>query len=179
MLVVGMSQGGRVALHFARAHPGLMSGLVLDGAPLDGFQPGPRPDETIPLDRFAALARAGELARMKALWRAHPLMHAGSAAMERALDPILADYEARDLIAAAPREMTPLAGDLAGIAVPALVITGEHDTRWRQLVGDALAYGLPDSRRAVIAGGHHLCNLSHPADYNAMLAGFAREVAGA
>ena len=61
---------------------------------------------------------------------------------------------------------------LVSIAAPTLVITGEHDTVWRRLVGDTLAQLLPNSRRAVIAGGHHLCNISHAEEYNRLLTEF-------
>jgi pimeloyl-[acyl-carrier protein] methyl ester esterase len=171
IVLVGMSQGGRVALHFARSHPELVRGLVLQGAPLDGFQPAPRGGDLIPLDDFAALVREGRLDAMKSQWRAHPLMRA-SQGVQPQLDAMLSDYQARDLLADAPHGLAPLAASLHEIKVPTFVVTGEQDTPWRSLVGDALAYGLPNGRRCVVAGGHHLCNLTHPLEYNALISEF-------
>ena len=178
MVLVGMSQGGRVALHHALGHPESVAAIVLQGAPLDGFLPTPRREDAIPLASFVALARQARLDRMKALWRAHPLMRAGTAEAQQRIDAMLADYEGRDLVAAAPHELAAIADDLGAIHAPALVVTGEQDTPWRQLVGDALAYGMPHSRRATIAGAGHLCNLSHPAEFNALLADFAASIGG-
>jgi pimeloyl-ACP methyl ester carboxylesterase len=79
-------------------------------------------------------------------------------------------------VAAAAHELTAIADDLGAIHAPALVITGEQDTPWRQLVGDALAYGMPHSRRATIAGASHLCNLTHPVAFNALLAEFIAQL---
>lgn len=173
MILVGMSQAGRVALQFALAHPESVSGIVLQGAPLDGFLPGPRREEAIPLSSYAALARAGQLERMKSLWRSHRLMRAPSSAARACLDELLASYQGRDLLAPEPAPLASIAGRLEDVYAPALVVTGQHDTAWRQLVGDALAYGLPHGRRAVVAGGEHLCNLTHPEDYNALILSFA------
>ena len=176
MVLVGMSQGGRVALHFALGYPESVAAIVLQGAPLDGFLPAPQREDAIPLSSFVALARQGRLDRMKELWRDHPLMRAGTAEVQLQIDAMLADYEGRDLIAAAPHELAAITDDLGTLHAPALVVTGEQDTPWRQLVGDALACGMPNGRRVTIAGGVHLCNLSHPAEFNALLADFAASI---
>ena len=171
MTLVGMSQGGRVALQFALAYPERIAGLVLQGAPLDGFLPEPRGEDAIPIAAYAGLVRDGHIDRMRRLWAAHPLMRA-PAALGPEVAALLDGYEARDLRSDTPVLLSSVAGELEAIFAPALVVTGEHDTRWRQLVGDALAYGIPNSRRAVVAGGEHLCNLTHPQAFNGLLAGF-------
>ena len=176
MILVGMSQAGRVALQFALVHPDSVAGIVLHGAPLDGFLPGPRPEDAIPVSSYVALARAGQLERMKGLWRSHALMRAGSPAARSCLDQLLAGYQGRDLLAPQPAPLASIAGRLEDVYAPALVVTGERDTRWRQLVGDALAYGLPHGRRAIVLGGEHLCNLTHPEDYNRLIETFAARV---
>lgn len=169
MILVGMSQGGRVALRAARDRPERVAGLVLQGAPLDGFHPEPAGADEIPLSRYRALVRGGRLDEMKRLWAAHALMR--GVAAER----LLADYDGRDLkLPETPAD--GMADSLGAIAAPALVLTGEEDTLWRQLVADALAYGLPNARRARLPGGH-LCNLSHPAPFNVALATFAAGLA--
>jgi len=177
LILVGMSQAGRIVLQFALAHPDSVAGIVLQGAPLDGFLPGPRPEEAIPLSSYVALARAGQLERMKQMWRGHALMRAESAPARTCLDQLLVGYQGRDLIAPEPAPLASIAGRLEYVHAPALVVTGEHDARWRQLVGDALAYGLPHARRAIVAGGEHLCNLTHPDDFNALIESFAAPLA--
>jgi pimeloyl-[acyl-carrier protein] methyl ester esterase len=169
LILVGMSQGARAALQFALRYPEHVAGLVLQGAPLDGFEPGPRGEDSIPLGVYRALVRGGRLAEMKALWADHALMRGAD------VGDILDLYDGRDLLA---REQAPapLAGALGDIEAPVLVVTGEEDVPWRQLVGDALAYGLRNARRARIGGGH-LCNHSRPDAYNDLVASFAAELA--
>ncbi len=169
MILIGMSQGGRVALRFAHRHPELVAGLVLQGAALDGFHPEPTGADEIPLSDYRALARAGRLDEIKAHWSDHTLMHGVDTA------ELLADYDGRDLLPD-ERPAEPMADKLGAISAPALVLTGEEDVPWRQLVADALAYGMPNARRERLPGGH-LCNLSHAAAYNARIAAFAAEVA--
>jgi pimeloyl-ACP methyl ester carboxylesterase len=175
MILVGMSQAGRVALQFALAHPDSVLGLALQGAPLDGFLPGPRREDAIPLSSYMALVRQGQLERMKSLWRGHALMRA-PARVRSQLDQLLSSYQARDLTAGPPPPLASIAGRLEDVYAPALVVTGEQDTRWRRLVGDALAYGLQHGRREIIAGAPHLCNLTHPDEFNQVVAGFAAQV---
>ena len=169
VVAVGMSQGGRVALQFALGHPERVAGMVLQGTPLGGFQPGPREEDSVPVSAFRGLVGAGRLAEMKRLWAGHPLMRGVPA------DDLLAGYDGRDLLVD-EGPPPPLAAALGRIAAPSLVVTGQEETAWLQLVGDALAYGIPDARRARLPGGH-LCNLSHPGPYNEMVASFAAEVA--
>ncbi|HEX5184942.1 MAG TPA: alpha/beta hydrolase [Allosphingosinicella sp.] len=171
-VIVGMSQGGRVALRFAATHPKRVRGLVLQGAPLDGFAPGPRGEDAIPIHLYRALVREGHIARMKDMWRRHPLMRVADPAARSLLDAVLGDYDGRDLLRPGPDAVTSLADSLAEVAVHSLVVTGEQDIAWRQLAGDALAYGLPHARRARLAGADHLCNLTHPEGYNSLLALF-------
>ena len=176
MLLVGMSQAGRVALQFALAYPERVAGLVLQGAPLDGFLPEPRGDDAIPIAAYPGLVRDGQIDRMRRLWAAHPLMRA-PAALSREVGALLDAYEGRDLRSDAPPTLSSIAGELEAIFAPSLVVTGERDTRWRQLVADALAYGIPNGRRAVVADGEHLCNLTHPQAFNDLLSGFVADVA--
>ena len=173
--LVGMSQGGRIALRFARRHPEKLSGLVLQSAPLDDFLPPPRKEERIPLNHYAELVRTGNLEEMKRLWAGHPIMHGEKGSVGKLIAEILADYQGRDLLA--PRKpptssTPPLAGELDRIATPTLIINGERDTDWLKLVGRVLAYGLPGARRLVIEGAGHFANLSHAEDYNRALLSF-------
>ena len=107
---------------------------------------------------------------MKHDWSGHALMRGVDSA------GLLAGYDGRDLLVPAGPPV-PLAGSLGEIEAPALVLTGENETPWLDLVSDALAYGLPNARRARVPGSH-LCNWSHPEPYNELVARFAEERAG-
>lgn len=173
--ILAMSQAGRVALQFALSHPDSLWALILQGAPLDGFHPEERVAEAVPLDSYRALARTGNLRHVKALWRTHPLMRMPQD-IAQSLDQLVEGYEGRDLAADRSPSLHSIVERLGDIWAPSLVLTGEHDTRWRQLVGDALAYGLADARRATIPGAYHLCNASHPTQFNDLVGLFLRRV---
>ena len=173
--LLAMSQAGRVALQFALAHPEAVWALALQGVPLDGFHPDEKPPDAVPLDSYRALARSGNLGKLKALWRAHPLMRMpGGGAAD--VDELIDAYEGRDLASSGTAPLHSIAERLGDIWAPALVVTGEHDTRWRRLVGDAIAYGVGNGSRAVVRGAGHLCNVSHPSEFNALVESFLLRV---
>jgi len=170
-IVVGQSQAGRVALRLALDHADRVAGLVLVGSPVAGFHPLPKPGEDVPVDDYRRLVAAGRLDEMKRLWAGHPMLAArrGDAALTEA---ILRSYDGRDLLAPPPPPGPDIAG-LGAIAVPSLVVTGDGDTAWRRLVGDAIAYALARGERAGIPAAGHLCNRDAPAAFNRLLARFA------
>jgi pimeloyl-ACP methyl ester carboxylesterase len=175
-IVVGQSQAGRVALQFATDHADRLSGLVLVGAPVGGFEPVPRPEEDVPVDRYRALVRDGRIDEMKRLWSRHPMIADGGGS-DAPIVAMLRDYDGRDLLAASP-PAGPDIRQLGRIEVPALVVTGGRDTAWRRLVGDAIAYALPRGERADIPDAGHLCNADAPATFNRLLGDFARSIDG-
>lgn len=166
--LAGMSQGARVALAAAICAPERVAALALQGAPLDGLLPGDE-DEAIPVAAMAALAGAGRLDAMRALWRDHVLMRVEAEAAAL-LDAIAADYAGRDLLAPGS-SLAVAAEDLTGVRAPVLVVTGEREPASRQRAAAAIAAGT-DGQRLAIPGGGHLCNLDRPELYNAALARF-------
>jgi 3-oxoadipate enol-lactonase len=61
---------------------------------------------------------------------------------------------------------------LATLAVPALVVTGEHDKTDFRAIADRLAATLPDARRAVVANAGHLPSLEQPAAFDEIVLPF-------
>ena len=61
------------------------------------------------------------------------------------------------------------------IRVPTLVIIGEYEVPFLQIVARALAYSIPGARLSVIPGGGHMINLIEPAGYNATVERFLEE----
>jgi pimeloyl-ACP methyl ester carboxylesterase len=168
--IVGMSQGARVALAFAARYPSRLSGLVVQGAPLSGV---PGDEDDLAIDPMIVLAAGGELPRLRALWRKHPLVQVRGTAANQIVDAIVADYAARDLAApATPLHVTE--ADLARISAPTLVITGAQEPRWRHRVAAVIAGALGADRVDIPEAGH-LANLDQPDTYNQALAGFLKK----
>lgn len=166
--LVGLSQGAVVALDVARKFASRLTGLVVSGAPLPALVDR---QEVIDIDRFRALAAAGDLERLRAEWSRHPLMETHSSQARALMREILADYDGRDLLAPShapgfPREAAAL------LAMPVLAMTGAHDTLWRRECGRVLASLAPRARHREIPGAGHLANADNPAAFNTALAQF-------
>lgn len=163
-VIVGMSQAGQIAADLAVSHPSRVAGLVFHGARLGPIAAGSQPD--IPLDTYRALARSGDIAALKTLWRAHPLMRLSDPDRQADVDAMLERYDGADLLAGQPAR--PVAGwdAFERLGIPALVLTGRDETPLRRSVADQLAGTLPRATRVEIEGGGHMCNLCAPAAYN-------------
>ena len=169
--LLGLSRGATVALDVARRYGARLTGLVVSGAPLPALVPR---EEVIDLDRFRSLAQAGDLERLRAEWSRHPLMQTHNPAARALVLDILADYDARDLIAPGdplpglPRQVAAL------LAMPVLAMTGAHDTLWRRECARVLGALAPRARHLEIADAGHLANVDNPAAFNAAVAQFLR-----
>jgi pimeloyl-ACP methyl ester carboxylesterase len=170
--ILGMSQGGRLAMRYAMTRPSRVTGLVLQGAPLDD---GPAPlasdSAVLPLARFADLLRRGDRATVVRELSQHPLMSAGArrTQAQAEIDAMLKDYRGEDLLrsTSAPAEQEPLlASDLSSIQAPTLVVTGSNELLWLRRVADRIARNIYGARRRVIRGGGHFVNMTHTSDYN-------------
>jgi|GEM_PF-370896 len=175
--IVGMSQGGRLAMHYALTRGDRVSGLVLHGAPLDDVPSAPPADPSIlPLARYAELMRRGERATLVRDLTRHPLMSAGRFVQAQAeINAMIGDYRAEDLLApkGTPTGQWPvLAADLAGIRAPTLVITGSKELLWLRGIADRIAINIHGARRRIVRGGGHFVNMTHIGYYNRCVSEF-------
>lgn len=168
--VIGLSRGAVVALDVARKFGSRLTGLVVSGAPLPALV---EREEVIDLDRFHALAAVGDLATLHAEWARHPLMQTHSSEASALMAKILADYDGRDLLVPSNAPGLPREA-LAGLAMPVLAMTGEHDTPWRKACAAALAATAPHARLALLPDAGHLANADNPAAFNALIRDFLR-----
>jgi 3-oxoadipate enol-lactonase len=76
------------------------------------------------------------------------------------------------LLALASR--TDTTASLASIAVPALILVGEHDAVTPPAASRAMETQIPDAELHVIPGAGHLSNLENPDFFNAKLLAFLR-----
>jgi pimeloyl-ACP methyl ester carboxylesterase len=170
--IVGMSQGGRVAMRYALSRPSRVTGLVVQGAPLDDA-PAPLAGDAsvLPIARLTDLLRRGDRTTLARELSQHPLMNAGErrTQAQAEIDAMLKDYRGEDLLrfSAQPAEVDPLrAADLAAIQAPTLVITGSNELLWLRRIADRIARNIYGARRRVIRGGGHFVNMTHIGDYN-------------
>lgn len=168
-VIVGMSQGARVALSFAVRLPGRVSGLVLDGPPDFAGDPESGADEALPLARYRELVRTSGLDAFRSLWRGHPYLQlqSGSAEAASLLTQMLDRYPGSDLREAPAISQQVLdARAIAAIRVPVLIVNGLEDAKSRKRAGGKLERIFPRAERALLPGAGHLANLDDPRVYN-------------
>ena len=167
LTLVGVSQGGAVALDAAIAAPDRVAALVLAGAPLAGVVPG---GDAIPRDHYAILARAGAIEQLRAEWHDHPLLRLDREDARHLIAQMVADYAARDLLA--PSTLAPFTAEaIAALPMPILALCGTGDTPWRLACARYLAGHARNATLALIEAGH-LPSLERPDQFNAHLRAF-------
>lgn len=177
--LVGSSFGGLVALDLALARPELVGRLVLADAPLAdhewsaGMREFFREEEELleadDVDGAVELNLRTWLDRSAAL---DPEVRARVGAMQRRafeLQLPLWDYAEDELLVERPSVR------LAELAVPTLVVTGEHDVPDFLEIADRLSEGIPGARRESVPGAAHLPSLERPEEFNSLLFGFLGE----
>jgi pimeloyl-ACP methyl ester carboxylesterase len=158
-ILLGMSQGARLAIHFALEHPARVRALVLDGAP------ALEAESDLPLTEFRKLRETQGLAALQAGIRQHPLMQLQTVepSARHLLDHILARYAGLDLLQTAARRARP--PRLGAIAAPTLILNGARDSASRREAGRLLQAAIPGATHAELSGAGHLALLDDPAGY--------------
>jgi pimeloyl-[acyl-carrier protein] methyl ester esterase len=176
--VLGWSLGGMVALELARRHPRHLRALVLVAttpkflagpdwehglapAVLDEFSAGLGGDYRRTVQNFLALQTRGDEHALETLRLLRSRLAAHGEPDPAALATGLAILRDADLRDSLPR-----------LAVPALVVAGEHDRLTPPGAGRALAASLPAARLRLVERSGHAPFLSHPAEVLGEVVGF-------
>jgi|SRR5580692_648433 3-oxoadipate enol-lactonase len=175
--LVGMSQGARAVLQFAKSHPRMASCLILDGPPhLGTADEAGSGSHDFPNERYRELARTQGLAAFRREWSEHALARLRTNDLEAhaLLARMIARYPGRDLTDAGTADALPVAQGFESVNRPVLVVNGEFDLDSRKRFAKQLALQLPQVEHAEIPDAGHLCNLDNPRAYNETLKGFLR-----
>jgi 2-succinyl-6-hydroxy-2,4-cyclohexadiene-1-carboxylate synthase len=167
-ILVGYSMGGRLALTFTELYPELVAGLVLESASPGITAPTERQQRAL-LDaqRAEQLAQVGWEGWLEQ-WYAAPLW-GGLREQPHLLAPLLlarANQSATNM-ARVIRELSPgLEPDrwatLAGLTMPTLLIAGEADSAYCQLLAQ-MARRMPHNQAVQIPNAGHNTHLQQPA----------------
>jgi pimeloyl-ACP methyl ester carboxylesterase len=173
-VICGMSQGGFVALRFALKHPERVAALILLGT-----QAGTEDPEKLPIfgsmvEVWATEGLNDEVAEMLAAlnfgpeWPGRETWIAKWYQLPRSvLRPAFKALAGRD----------DIHDRLGEIKVPALVIHGDADAAIDLERAQRLSFQLANSQPLVtIAGGGHVCNLTHPELVNLVLQRYLAEI---
>jgi len=166
--LAGYSQGARLALHVALAHPGLVTRLVLVSATAGIEDEGRRSQRR---EADAALAAWMEcdgrlMTEVADRWGAQALFATQSPEVAAAARADRLSNQPVHLAAAlrgiGSGVMTPLWDRLGELAMPVAVLAGEHDTKYIA-AGRRLAAALPAATLTIVPGAGHALPLEAPA----------------
>lgn len=171
--LAGYSMGGRLALHTALTAPERVSRLVLV-ATTAGIADDAERSQRREADEALAERIAGQtIDEVAAAWGAQPLFAAQSAAVRARAhaDRLRNDPAglAASLRGVGTGAMAPLWDRLGALRMPAEVLVGERDPKFRAL-GERLCAALPDARLTVVPGAGHALTLETPEAVAAALA---------
>jgi pimeloyl-ACP methyl ester carboxylesterase len=181
--LLGMSQGARIALRFAVTRPERIRSLILQAPAIDGIALDESEAERIPMEEFAALARAGRLDEVRKRWLGHPMMALGPghASLGRRAEEIVAAYQGKDLLEYSPASHSfphDMLARLSRLDRPCLILTGAYETATRREHARRLLESMPRAREVVFRHSGHLSNLSEAKKYNREVAAFCASVDG-
>ncbi len=173
--LVGNSFGGAVALRVALVAPDRVRALVLISAvPPDLEEPSAALQAAWDAEN-AALEREDIEAAVQAVVDAWTLPDAPAHLRDRVADMqrrALTTQLAAGEIPQAPDPLETERSALADIAVPTLVVAGEHDMSDFRDGAERMARELPNATHAAIPGAGHLAPLETPAVFRQMLLEF-------
>lgn len=182
-ILVGCSQGGRIAIDFALAHPERVPALVLASTAITGAPAAPVPAGVEALsDALDAAEEAGNLDRVNAI-EAHLWLDGPLCAEGRVSGPI------RDLFLdmngtalrkpEIPKEEFPPDAyqRLSELAMPVLLISGDLDFDYIRARHAQLARTLSNAQAVEMPGTAHLPSLEQPDLFNRHLLAFLETMA--
>jgi len=171
--LVGVSMGGAVALNFALNHPERVERLVLVSPAVVGWEWS---DEWRGLWRdVARAAKAGDLALARERWWQHPMfaqVRGGDSGPE--LRAAIDEYHGQQWVHDDQRAELPDLDRLSMLAVPVLLLTGEHDVPDMRLIADVIAGSAPNVTRIDHAGAGHMLHLERAEQVAAAMTEFVR-----
>jgi len=179
--LIGYSMGGRLALHLALAAPERFWALVLESASPGIEDPAEREARRQSDEALAEAIERDGVAAFVARWESQPLF-ASQARLPAGVRASLRQQRLRNRpvgLANSLRGMgagvqTPVWDRLPEIGMPALVLAGEHDGKYRA-IAERTAALLPGGRLEVVPGAGHAIHLERPDAFAQVVGSFLHE----
>nr|BBH95442.1 putative 2-succinyl-6-hydroxy-2,4-cyclohexadiene-1-carboxylate synthase [Thermogemmatispora argillosa] len=177
--LLGLSQGGQVAIDFTLTYPEMVDALILAAANISGYD-NYMPETLERGERIAAAARAKDKEQLYELWANDPAMPHEDEYPEAAqrYRELLRDYSFVHYLNPVPSQQLnpPALQRLADIRQPTLILIGDADSLELQAQADLLEAGIIDAKKVVIRGARHMLNLERPETFNRAVLTFLRSL---
>ena len=172
--IVGVSNGGRIALDFAVEHPEMVNSLVLVGTGVKGREVS-SPEEEKAWDEFDGQMkpqeeavkenRLAEAAEMDVnAWASTQTPSSLKRILEIAMDNSHTQKENPGKLQASPQPFAYTR--LSEIRVPTLVMIGDRDVRGMRYISDDVHSKIKGSKKLVIPEADHIVNMPKPDEFN-------------
>ena len=173
--LIGYSMGGRLALHWAIAHPDRVRRLILIGASPGLATPEERDERRLGDATVAEFIRTRGLEAFFKYWHNQTFFQPMLRLPKERLDPILARRAQNDpeglalsLENIGTGTLPSLWHRLKEIRFPVDLVSGEHDVKFTRLAHEMGAH-LPKARHSLIEGAGHAVHLEKPSDLAMLL----------
>ncbi|MFX1598285.1 MAG: alpha/beta fold hydrolase [Promethearchaeota archaeon] len=174
--LLGCSMGGYTAINFALEYPEMVSGLVLVGSGLGGFEMKDKTviDQWKKIDELIEQKEYSQAADLEIdLWVAGPqrsLEEMGEPLRNRIREMLIPSYS---IPSGELKELDPAAFDrLDEIKAPTLVLVGELDALGMLDTADILANKIQGAKKLVMSGVAHLPNMEAPKEFSKIVLDF-------
>jgi pimeloyl-ACP methyl ester carboxylesterase len=179
VVVGGLSMGGYVAMAFARRHPHRLAGLILADT---RSEPD---DDAARQGRAKMIAIANEAGAAGVVEQMLPRLLTELTRTERPeVVDLVRQIARRQSTAAVVAALTALRDrpdatpGLDTMAVPTLILVGEHDAMTPPTLATAMSERIRDSRVVVVPGAGHLSNMENPEAFNTAVSAFLATIKG-
>ena len=184
VVLLGVSNGGRIALDFAVEHPEFLKGLILVNFNVQGYE-SEGPDENKLWEEDERLSsRQVELAKGNKFREAVDAeiklwAHAVGSTARKKIFEIALDNSHQILNPPYKFQVSPdppAFKRLREIRVPTLIIIGDKDVKGNQVMDMRVHAMIKGSKLITIKGADHLPNISKPTQFNKMVLNFLKEI---
>ena len=174
-VLLGYSQGGRIALQYALANPSVIDALVLVGAFIGYASEREKKIRAEQDKQWASLLREQGLEAFLERWAKHPLIQS-----QQNISPVQKEFLRENkklltpkeieacLLAISPAYMPYLLPLLSKSTCPILYLSGSDDSKF-QKIGTLYREANPAIHTATIPHAGHACHLENPTDFLAEL----------
>jgi len=173
VVLVGVSNGGRIALDFTVQHPEKVEKLVLVATGVHGYETGPEEDKVWeeferkmkPQEGLVEEGKVREAVEMDVnAWASAQSPGSREHILSIALDNshILSNHPGKLQVSPDP----PAFKRLSEVQAPTLLIIGDRDVEGMRMIIERLHGMIVGSKKVVITGADHIVNASRPDEFN-------------